>query len=90
MSNSNGAGIDVVGNGNPSGATLGKNNSELAGFHGSAVVQHTTTGTTVGFTQVGAGTAAFSDSTFTGDTGTAAYTIGDIVLALKNAGLMEA
>jgi len=51
--------------------------------------QQTTTGTTAGFT-AGAGTAVLDDSTFTGGSGTKAYTIGDIVLALKTHGLMAA
>lgn len=62
----------------------------LAGFYGvTPVVQPSTTGTTTGFT-AGVGTAVLSDSTFTGNTGSAAYTIGDIVKALKNLGLLAA
>ena len=60
------------------------------GFFGATpVVQPATTGTTTGFT-AGSGTAVLDDSTFTGDTGTAAYTIGDIVKALKDLGLLAA
>lgn len=62
---------------------------KLAFFGSTAVVQPATTGTTTGFT-AGAGTAVNDASTFTGNTGTAAYTIGDIVLALKQLGLMAA
>jgi hypothetical protein len=51
------------------------------------VVQYTTTGTTTGFT-AGAGTAVLSDSTFTGNDGSRAYTIGDIVRALKSYGFL--
>jgi hypothetical protein len=53
------------------------------------VAQQATTGTTVGFT-AGAGTAANDDSTYTGGTGASAYTVGDLVLALKNYGLLAA
>jgi|OM-RGC.v1.030901894 hypothetical protein len=61
-----------------------------AGFFGATpVAQPDTTGTTTGFT-AGSGTAVLDDSTFTGDTGTAAYTIGDIVKALKDLGLLAA
>lgn len=59
------------------------------GMFGAAPVdQQATTGTTTGFT-AGAGTAALDDSTFTGNTGSAAYTVGDIVLALKNLGVLD-
>lgn len=58
-------------------------------FAATPVAQQATTGTVTGFT-AGSGTAVNDDSTFTGNSGTAAYTIGDIVLALKNYGLLAA
>jgi hypothetical protein len=58
------------------------------GFYGTTpAAQHSTTGETTGFTG-GAGTAARVDSTFTGNVGSTAYTISDVVKALKNIGLM--
>lgn len=61
-----------------------------AGFFGATpVAQPDTTGTTTGFT-AGSGTAVLDDSTFTGDTGSTAYTIGDVVKALKDLGLLAA
>ncbi|MGE3804158.1 MAG: hypothetical protein AB7K24_05750 [Gemmataceae bacterium] len=56
-------------------------------FGATPVVQQATTGTTTGFT-AGSGTAAKDDSTFTGGVGAAAYTVGDVVLALKNLGVL--
>lgn len=56
-------------------------------FGVNAVVQPSTTGTTTGFT-AGAGTGVNNVSTFTGNLGTTAYTIGDIVRALKQVGIM--
>lgn len=47
-----------------------------------------TTGTVDGFT-AGSGDSANDDSTYTGDIGTTAYTVGDIVRALKNVGILE-
>jgi hypothetical protein len=51
------------------------------------VAQPSTTGTTTGFTAA-SGTAVLAGSTFTGNSGTTAYTIGDIVLALKQQGFL--
>ena len=49
--------------------------------------QESGTGETAGFT-AGAGTAVNDDSTFTGNVGSTAYRISDIVKALKNHGLI--
>jgi hypothetical protein len=70
------------------GTKIGTATGQKLGFYNAApVIQQATTGTTTGFT-AGSGTAAKDDSTFTGNVGSAAYTIGDIVRALKNLGLM--
>ncbi len=72
------------------GLHLGRNADALIGLYGATpVAQQATTDTVDGFT-AGSGTAVKDDSTFTGDSGTAAYTIGDIVLALKNLGILAA
>jgi len=63
--------------------------STLGFFGATPVAQPDTTGTTTGFT-AGSGTAVLDDSTFTGDTGSTAYTIGDVVKALKDLGLLAA
>ena len=66
---------------------LGASTATL-GFLGTAAIsKYNTTGTTTGFT-AGVGTAVLSDSTFTGNTGGTAYTIGDVVRALKLYGLL--
>lgn len=59
------------------------------GFFGTTpVTQPLTTGTTSGFT-ANVGTGMNSASTTTGGTGTQAYTFGDVVLALKQLGLLK-
>lgn len=70
------------------GTKIGTATGQKIGFYNATpVIQQATTGTTTGFV-AGSGTAAKDDSTFTGNVGSAAYTIGDIVRALKNLGLM--
>lgn len=60
----------------------------MIGFLGAtAVIRQATTGETTGFT-AGSGTAVNDDSTFTGNVGSTAYRISDIVKALKNYGLL--
>ncbi len=72
------------------GTQIGTATTQLLGFWAATpVVQPATTGTTTGFT-AGAGSAVKDDSTFTGGVGSKAYRISDIVLALKQAGIMAA
>lgn len=59
-------------------------------YGGTGVAQHSSTAQTAGFTVVGASAVVAPESTFTGGTGTKAYTIGDVVRALKLIGLMAA
>jgi len=59
------------------------------GLNKTPVAQQTALGTTTGFTAA-TGTAVLAGSTFTGGTGASAYTIGDLVLALKNFGMLAA
>jgi hypothetical protein len=62
--------------------------AEKLGFFGTTpVAQPSTTGETAGFT-AGAGTAVNDQSTFTGNVGTKAYRLSDIVKALKQLGLI--
>lgn len=79
----------ILGAGTTNGLIIGNGTDEPIGFYGvQSNQQYNTEGTTTGFT-AGAGTAVLSDSTFTGNFGTRAYTIGDIVRALKKVGLMD-
>lgn len=76
--------------GTTNGTQIGTGTTQKLGFwNATPVVQYSTTATTTGFT-AGAGSAVDSSATFTGNTGTKAYTIGDVVRALKLCGLMAA
>jgi len=60
----------------------------MAFFDVTPVAQQSTTGTTTGFTANASANAVYNESTWTGGTGTKAYTVSDIVLALKHYGLL--
>lgn len=73
---------------NTSGVRIGETTSQVVGFYGeTGSAQHSTTGNVAGFA-AGAGTASKSDSVWTGGVGSTAYTVGDVVRALKNLGIM--
>lgn len=76
----------IVGTAN--GTKIADETTQKLGLWGvTPVAQPSTTGTSTGFS-AGGGTAVTHTSTFTGATGTTAYTIGDIVNALKKVGIM--
>lgn len=86
--NQEGSSNPQVVSGGTFGVIVGNLTTEPVGFYGSAGInQYATTGTTTGFT-AGSGTTAKSDSTFTGNVGSTAYTVGDLVKALKQLGLI--
>jgi len=64
-------------------------NQKLAFWNAGPIVQPAGTGETTGHAAVG-GTNVDSNDTFTGNTGSKAYTINDVVKALKNSGIMAA
>ena len=85
--------LDISGNhdliiGTSTGTKIGTATSQKIGFfNATPVVQQSGTGETSGFT-AGSGTAVNNDSTFTGNVGSTAYRINDIVKALKNLGIL--
>lgn len=82
-------GVTVV-LGTGTGTSFGSAANQKVSLHGATpVIQHATTGVSAGFT-AGAGTTVTHLSTFTGNTGSTAYTIGDIVKMAKDKGLMAA
>jgi hypothetical protein len=74
--------------GTSTGTKIGTATSQKIGFwNATPVVQPSGTGETAGFT-AGAGAHVLDDSTFTGNLGSTAYRISDVVKALKQAGLL--
>lgn len=68
---------------------IGSSAATEIGLYGvTPVVQAVPGGVTAGFT-AGAGAAVLVDSTFTGNVGDRAYTISDVVAALKNIGVLD-
>lgn len=79
--------VDITTDGT-TGTEIGTAITQKIGFWGvTPVVQHSATGDETGFA-AGAGTSWRSDSTGTGTTGASAYTVGDIITALKLCGIM--
>lgn len=73
---------------NSAGLQVASAPTQPLGLYGAVpVVQPATTGTTTGFT-AGAGATVRDDSTFTGGLGTTAYRLSDVVLALKQLGVL--
>ena len=67
---------------------LGRSAGKIGMYGVTAVVQHSASGVTTGFTANASANAVFNESTWTGNVGTKNYTISDIVAALKNVGIM--
>lgn len=71
------------------GTRIGTSTSQKMGFWGVVpVVQPSSTGETAGMTSVIGGVAVDSNDTFTGNVGTKAYTLNDIVKHLKAVGIL--
>lgn len=82
-----GDGTDFIFN-TTTGTKIGTSTSQKIAFYNSTpIIQPSSTGEINGFT-AGAGTGVNDDSTFTGNVGSTAYRISDIVKHLKNLGLI--
>lgn len=63
---------------------------KIALWNATPIVQPSTTGELTGFTANASANATFNESTWTGNVGTKAYTVSDIVKHLKNSGILAA
>ena len=77
--------------GTTTGTKIGTATTQKLGFFNSTpVVQPSAVGTATGYTAGSTAATFHSDDTYTGNTGTTAYTLNGIVAALKNLGLLAA
>lgn len=81
-----GSGVIIDGSG--AGFRLGNTGSSFLGLWGAAPVQQFATSGGAGISNSGSGTAVHDDSTFVGSVGVTAYTINDIISALKLSGVI--
>jgi hypothetical protein len=80
--------VEQVDKNDPSGSVFGVTTTSPIGFYGKTPVAQPGAATNVHTVAAGATTAVFTNTTFDGTLGTTAYTIGDLVAALKNLGLI--
>ena len=79
----------LIGGDSTDGTAIGINGGPVGFFGTSPAVQQGASGNTT-TTAAGSTTAAYVNTTFPGASGSTAYTIGDIVTALKAYGLLKA
>lgn len=76
--------------GAPSGGTqVGQSAADLVGFYGATPVIQQTSAANVHTVTAGSTTTVFVNTSFDGTIGSTAYTVGDLVAALKTLGLIK-
>ena len=80
----------VIIDGTGSGFRFGSSTASLLGFWGAAPVSQFNTSAGAGISSAGSGTSVNDDSTFVGSTGSTAYTVNDLISALKLCGVLAA
>lgn len=80
----------VIIDGTGDGFRLGSSTASLLGLWGAAPVSQFNTSAGAGISSAGLGTYVLDDSTFVGSTGSTAYTVNDLISALKLCGVLAA
>jgi len=80
----------VIIDGTGSGFRLGSSTASFLGFWGAAPVTQFNTSGGAGISASGSGNPVLDDSTFVGSTGSTAYTVNDLISALKLCGVLAA
>lgn len=83
------AAVKQLSDANSQGTVLGQSATDLIGFFGATPVAQSTPTGDVHTVAAGATTSVFVNTTFDGTTGSTAYTVGDIVKALKGLGILK-
>lgn len=84
------AGNDYLYGGDASGGVLvGNTAASTVGFYGQTPAAQPTSATNVHTVAAGSTTAAYVNTTYDGTIGSTAYTIGDLVAALKTLGIIK-
>ena len=76
--------------GTGSGFRFGSGQASLLGFWGAGPVAQFNWSGGAGISAAGSGNPVFDDSTFVGSTGSTAYTVNDLISALKLCGVLAA
>lgn len=83
------AGLKELSDANSQGTQLGYSPTDLIGFYGAAPIAQSTPAASTTTVTAGSTTAVYVNTSFSGGTGSTAYTVGDIVAALKGLGLLK-
>lgn len=81
--------VKPLSDGGPDGCQLGKSATDLVGLFGQTPAAQPTSAANVHTVAAGSTTSVFVNTTFDGSIGSTAYTVGDIVAALKTLGIIK-
>lgn len=74
---------------NPDGIQVGNSATDLVGMYGATPAAQPGASGNTHTVAAGSTTSVFTNTTFDGSTGSTAYTVGDLVAALKKVGIIK-